>query len=266
MTPEQKAKAYDEALEKAKQIIVEYDYDEHNNVFMEIFHELKESEDEKVRKWLISQLKIKSDDTNSDLNIMINKAISWLEKQDEHAKFRDSIQVGDNVTRNENGVLVNLSRLNRVAKKDEKQGEQKPADKVEPKFKVGDVMRTLQEAANNITSGLPVVVSIDEEYYHCTNELIAIKDQDDYEYPPMNRAIAWSEEDEEFLRRAINATKDIYPMTANWLKSLKDRFTWKPSEEQIECLHDAINHYQTNGYPASKLNELYEQMSKIYKL
>ena len=33
----------------------------------------------------------------------------------------------------------------------------------------------------------------------------------------------WSEEDEEFLRRAINVAKDKYPMTANWLKSLKQR-------------------------------------------
>lgn len=56
-----------------------------------------------------------------------------------------------------------------------------------PKFEVEDVMRTLQEASDGITDGLPVVVSIDEEYYHCNNELIAIKDQDDYEYPPMNR-------------------------------------------------------------------------------
>jgi hypothetical protein len=33
----------------------------------------------------------------------------------------------------------------------------------------------------------------------------------------------WSEEDEEFLRRAIKATKEVYPVTANWLKSLKQR-------------------------------------------
>lgn len=59
--------------------------------------------------------------------------------------------------------------------------------KVNPRFKVGDVMRTLQEADGNITSGLPVVVFVGNEYYHCTNELIAIKDQGDYEYPPMNR-------------------------------------------------------------------------------
>ncbi len=109
---------------------------------------------------------------------------TWLEKEAEHANFRNNIQIGDNVTRNQDGVLVNLSQLNRVAKKDEKQceqklpieklpeemktigeslgfttqedcdrynqlvsdlimsdgdkGEQKPADKVEQKFKVGD--------------------------------------------------------------------------------------------------------------------------------
>ena len=33
----------------------------------------------------------------------------------------------------------------------------------------------------------------------------------------------WSEEDEEFLRRAINTTQNNYPVTANWLKSLKQR-------------------------------------------
>ena len=64
--------------------------------------------------------------------------------------------------------------------------EYKPADKVEPKFRVGDTMRTLQEANDGYTDGMPVVVSIDNEYYHCTNELIAIKDQDDYEFPPIN--------------------------------------------------------------------------------
>ena len=62
-----------------------------------------------------------------------------------------------------------------------------PVDNVEPKFKIGDTMRTLQEAADGYTDGMPVVISVDKEYYRCTNELIAIKDQDDYEFPPMNR-------------------------------------------------------------------------------
>ena len=58
--------------------------------------------------------------------------------------------------------------------------------KIKPKFKVGDVMRTLEEAKIDITEGLPVVVSIDDTQYHCTNETIDIKDQEGYEYPPMN--------------------------------------------------------------------------------
>ena len=77
-----------------------------------------------------------------------------------------------------------LKRQNHILNKDD---EEKPADKIEPKFKIGDTMRTLQEAANGITDGLPVVVSIDDESYHCNNEIIYIKDQNDYEYPPMNR-------------------------------------------------------------------------------
>lgn len=86
---------------------------------------------------------------------------------------------------------------------------------------------------------------------------------------------AWSEEDEQIIlsieqamncASLLNVVPEKIDKIKTWLKSLKDRCTWKPSSLQMECLHDAINHYHTNGYPASKLNELYEQMSKIYKL
>lgn len=56
-------------------------------------------------------------------------------------------------------------------------------NKIKPKFKVGDCMRTIEEANNNITEQLPFVVSIDDEYYHCNNETIPIREQDNYEYP-----------------------------------------------------------------------------------
>ena len=48
---------------------------------------------------------------------------NMLEKQDEHANFISKIQVGDKVTRNEDGILVNLSQLERVAKPAENKGE-----------------------------------------------------------------------------------------------------------------------------------------------
>lgn len=82
------------------------------------------SEDERMVKFIKNQLfNIKKTITeNYELDTKLTKAIDWLEKQGEHANFRNKIQVGDKVTRNEDGVLVNLSQLNRVAKKDEKQG------------------------------------------------------------------------------------------------------------------------------------------------
>lgn len=73
-------KKYYEAQEWIKSIYSELSHEQQMEAEA-FFPELKESEDEKIRKWLISQLKIKSDDTNFDLNIMIDKAISWLEKQ-----------------------------------------------------------------------------------------------------------------------------------------------------------------------------------------
>lgn len=77
-----------------------------------------------------------------------------------------------------------------------------------PKFQVGDVMRTHKEAEDNLTDGMPVVCSVDGEYYHCNNELIAIKDQDNYEFPPINRKpkpSGWTKEDEENLAYIVGA-------------------------------------------------------------
>lgn len=89
-TIEEKAKAYDKALQIARKI---------NNgegvtapsdwtICETIFPELKESEDEKIRKWIITQLELKSDVNNPhDLELMILKSIAWLEKQGDKDKL-----------------------------------------------------------------------------------------------------------------------------------------------------------------------------------
>ena len=117
--------SYEKAIERARELVIEGKISKENAEY--IFPELKEPGDERIRKFLIDFIKVcgwseKQFPPRED-------AIAWLEKQGEHANFRNKIQVGDEVTRNEDGVLVNLSQLNRVAK---------PADKVEPKFKPGD--------------------------------------------------------------------------------------------------------------------------------
>lgn len=127
MTTEEKAKAYDEALKRAKILYNdknEIGYANAESVLEEVFPLLKESDDERIRKEIIEAFKTLGD---GKIPVVINYAdiFTWLEKQGKHANFRNKIQIGDKVTRNEDGILVNLSQLNRVAKKDKKQGEQK---------------------------------------------------------------------------------------------------------------------------------------------
>ena len=152
---------------------------------------------------------------------------------------------------------------------------------VKPKFNIGDTMRTLDEASKNITNGLPVVVSIDNEYYHCNNELIAIKDQEDYEYPAMNRRQkpAWSEEDETALCDALWAIKQARSIAKDendmgnlwyaekWIKSLKDRVqtktvAWKPSDKQMQELYNVFND-ASSGWEDSVIESLYNDLKKL---
>ena len=81
----------------------------------EIF--LKESEDERVRKDIVFYIAAHHKDDGEKA-----RWLYWLEKQGEHANFRNKIQIGDKVTRNRDGVLVNLSQLKRVAKPAENRG------------------------------------------------------------------------------------------------------------------------------------------------
>ena len=90
-----------------------------------LFPELKESEEERVLKIIKETLKSYNGGVIfGSLNERdYAECLYWLKEQGEHKKFRDGIQVGDKVTRNKDGMLVNLSQLNRVAKKIEKKEE-----------------------------------------------------------------------------------------------------------------------------------------------
>ncbi len=192
-------KKYKEALERAKRLHCEPTGGTERIVCEQIFPELKESEDEKIREALIDYF----DDANkADENplqsygIHTDKIIAWLEKQGEHANFLSKIQVGDKVTRNEGGVLVNISQLERVAKP----RRVKPVDKVEPKFHEGDW---------------------DAE----KKELKKIE----------QKLIEWSEEDEEMFDAIIadiqftqkahihEVNQVVYEREIDWLKSIRQK-------------------------------------------
>ena len=139
MSIERKAAAYDEALKAA--IIAHKDEDKHLKATLErIFPELKESEDEKARKALISVLKSDFENDNTIYDISVGDIISWLEKQGESNETKARMfLINKGYPIDTNGTFPTYEEMYNIIKDGlKKQGEQKSADKAEPKFKVGD--------------------------------------------------------------------------------------------------------------------------------
>ena len=234
MTDKEKAKAYDEALERAKQLYVDGMPQISRNTTEYIFPELKgESEDERIRKAIhiyLDWLDGRNKDYQPKGDYSIKDMIAWLEKQKEY-ESTDFEYVWD---RTDCGALT--SALDKYSKEAiinichdwydkgielerkswlEKQGEQKPTIE----------MITSEES-----------LGIDSETYN------KIVDECIYGEKKSQRMIsaeakeamydkpAWSEEDECFMTECINAiaTKDGWSFkekrkTKHWLESLKQR-------------------------------------------
>ena len=89
LTIEQKAQRYDDAIDKIK-YVMEHGVSPTLNKedLQDIFPELKESEDERIRKELIAHFKTNSvSESWSGLNV--KKVIAWLEKQGEQKLVPD---------------------------------------------------------------------------------------------------------------------------------------------------------------------------------
>ena len=149
---EEKAKRYDEALARAREIHSEIKAQCHN-IMAEVFPELKESEDEKIRKWLIGYFQqYKSDGIEKYANgLKVDNIIAWLEKQGEKSQEKPILEIwksmrleiyqqasGNRHEPNYSDDNTKIFSLNDIDEIIEKINEQKPADMVELKFKVGD--------------------------------------------------------------------------------------------------------------------------------
>lgn len=156
MTDKEKAKTYDEAIERAKKLYG-------NEITEEIFHELKESDDEKIIRWIIDDIRYNMSNeplNNSEYKKKAEKAIAWLEKQGEQnvpsANERTWLYLVSDVLTWKDGIGQYLDdpRVQELSKKlcseyaqklynhsnssNTIKNEQKSGDKIEPKFKVGD--------------------------------------------------------------------------------------------------------------------------------
>jgi len=152
MTTEEKAKAYDEALEKARAYHKSTCLRNTLEALENIFPELAESDDETIRKELITHCRNIKCVTEEGAKKMA-KWIAWLEKQGEQKsvdKVEPRFKVGDKVYALRDRFECTIESIDELTYygdttnfdiKDQdnwKLVEQKPTDKVEPKFKVGD--------------------------------------------------------------------------------------------------------------------------------
>ena len=85
-----------------------------------------------------------------------------------------------------------------------------------------------------------------------------------------NNYSGWTKEDDKFLKDISLIVNEYYSQyfngitnvdRINWLKSIKQRYTWKPSDEQMDALRYVTN-FDYGGYKAI-LVSLYEQLKKL---
>lgn len=161
MTIEQKAEAYEKALERAKRMFSEKEL---NYLFPE-FKESKESEDERIRKALIDGFTVMKESKNcgktfSNHNIPVADIIAWLEKQGEQKVSFDDFKAKDWYVSKVDGKIRNIYHS---------------VDKIEPKFNVGDKVYNIKNRFEC------TIESIDDTTYYCDTTNFDIKDQNNWE-------------------------------------------------------------------------------------
>lgn len=257
--------------------------------------ELAESEDERIRKELMCHIQGEidtydnmvsgdydpRDKEDKKVHSMLKRAKAYLEKQKVNTEgdFARGYDCGYECCLNSNG-----------AEWFEKQKEQKPVVYV-PKFRVGDkVLSTnnphltydILEVGLINELGNPdyrVEILTDEQSDTPHNiRLIECQKMDKWGKLIEQKPAEWSEDDEDiiysiclFLIQAEQSKRYGSIQIAqieeclNWLKFLRLKSHWKPSEEQMDALLNAEGLVRANNYPenAKILALLYEQLKTL---
>ena len=223
-----------------------------------IILELKESEDDRIRKGIIRNLEYLMDRAEGFVKDELKERIAWLEKQDKKKSI-------DNLTQQE--------AMDIAVAKCFVQGEQKPTES----NNIKGILLVHDETLNNLlerykTSATfkTLIVNLQNWWNNTRRHLLSFN---------IEQKLSWSEEDEEIHRKCICAMRasacgfpeeeKFVEQVDNWLKCLKDRYTWKPSEGQLECLGYAIEKAEKDWSPLTNnriyltLKALEEQLKKL---
>jgi len=284
MTVEEKARAYDKALKWMREL-----YPGLNGATKEdaehYFPELRESEDEKIRRVIGLALTDVPEERFTSLGTTLKDCLAYLEKQNHDGKkWITPAKLNRLETlRYEAGYKAGFNVG--VHSEAEKQKEQKPAEQLGGTFTSYDMAKTFTEGQNYVIAhpkkfGLCKPAEWSEDTIRRgIREVGLTQHQIDWlkkNVCPQPKQ-EWSEENEKMLEIVIANYEYMFDklrkgddsdgiadhiLIMDWLKSLRPQPHWKPSEEQMDALKDvAYGTYQNGDGPA--LRSLYEQLKKL---
>lgn len=234
-----------------------------------------ESEDERIRKWLVDYFSSIKETVWIHRDITCEQILEWLEKQ--KPMYNLEIPSGDVAPAEEDGPFDEddflENELSAFLQNYDKEYDDDAA--------VSDVARHFYEIGKKQKEQMPAEENKDQRHIYFMIEdgrrcgVIEGRKQviDNPEKYGLQKTAGWSEEDEFFRQQLIvYCEKGIQdPLAAkcvDWLKSLRP--SWKPSEEQLNCLCAAVDaairkhNESVSGYkPARVLKSLYEQLKKL---
>lgn len=250
----------EEAINLIKQVLPCLNIDEKiREGFVTLIPELKESEDERIRKELIDffDSALGKDLLQRKCGLNPDTVLAYLEKEKESVNLSysdiETIQTALRVS----GLEFSANR--EAYEKLEGQKEHKPAERNKATID-GEPIPTENQSVN-------IALSKEEK------ERIRQSGRLDVCYNPEKYGLChkteWSEEDEQTFIKSVETLEYLGKFElADWLKDHKNQFlkpqnTWKPSEEEIGALAEAMERNDKIGY---LLHQLHEELKHNYKL
>lgn len=245
-----------------------------------LFPELRESEDEKIRKEIISYIKSSAAVTNKDW-------IAWLEKQGEQKPADKKIRGKDELFdhRYAQYLIEAMHQTYMIQWKGDNlkevidfTGKSKNFDEW---FKSWDEYETYVHSHGDIFK----LFCIDGSHYEVPVGAWIIKTPDGCNIPSrfkfIQKPAEWSEEDEKMFDKIysmlwqygyvshpdVQLSSNDAVKLINWLKSIKPQIHWKPSEEQMYILEWLTTNVLDAGAVGKKAKEvlstLIEQLKSL---
>ena len=235
-TIEEKAKAYDEALERAKKTYDATGNDIHHVIIENIFPQLAKSEDEKIREQVIDI--IQSLGTGViPIPVNCDKILAWLEKQ------KESLHISESCKENQDSLIYEDEKVR-------KEIEQSAKEYYKENY------------AGDNPQGRNVVIQS-----YIDGALAYLEKQKE------QKPVECGEEDKfmiEHIIRILDSLAGIahgrYIVEVKWLKDLLLRLApmthWKPSDEQMEAFEESL---MSVAHTENKiiLESLLEQLKKL---